>query len=691
MDNLELAHKKLAALEKAWILETRIDERLRLNNAINELKQFLEIVQQPAQQNTQKTMLPAQNPNFSGREEILEQLHQKLQKNQVIALYGLGGIGKTQVAVQYAHLNKDQYNLVLWITAETVEDFQHNLEELAIFLNISTDKKQPEQILKEVTQTLRTKKNWLLLIDNVEDLADSQSTKKNFFNLFGLFQKKRNELTIIRDFLAEIKDYGKVILTTRLPSINPMVETIEIEKMEVIEGTHFLLKRTRKVESNFEKHRDFDLAKKLVKTMDGLPLALEQAAAYITEEPCSFQEYLKTYEENKRKLLDRRGIIAHSKDHPLPLTVTLEIIFQKLQKKYPKTLSLLQYCALLPPDTMPEIVFQQLFHVDHLGFMEILKPAQRHSLLKRDVDHKQLLIHRLVQTVLLFNLKNQEPYLFKNLINALAVLLPDPKDINNWHLFKKLRPLVFICFDAIQKHHIQTESAAYILTNMALFLKDTVGNYEYKLLLPLFQKATETWRATSGIQSQNYANSLNNLGLLYNKMEKYEKALSLFQESLKIKKEVLGTQHPDYANSLNNLASLYYSMGEYEKALPLCEESLKIRKEVLGTLHPDYAASLNNLARLYQAMGKLEQALPLCEESLKIRKEVLGTLHPDYASSLNNLAGLYGSMEKHEKALPLLKESLGIVTKVLGEQHPNIKIAKANYESCLAASKEKKV
>lgn len=181
----------------------------------------------------------------------------------------------------------------------------------------------------------------MLLIDNVEDLADSQPTKKGLFNLFGIFQKKRNELTIIRDFLAEIKDYGKVILTTRLPSINPLVETIEIEKMQLIEGTHFLLKRARKVEENFEKHRDFTLAKKLVKTMDGLPLALEQAAAYITEEPCSFQEYLQIYQDHKRELLARRGTFSFPHDHQLSLVATLEIILKKLYKqRHYKTLKL---------------------------------------------------------------------------------------------------------------------------------------------------------------------------------------------------------------------------------------------------------------------------------------------------------------------------------------------------------------
>jgi tetratricopeptide (TPR) repeat protein len=605
----------------------------------------------------------------------------------VIALYGLGGVGKTQVAVQYAYLHKHEYDLVLWITAESIEDFQHGLEELAGFLNISTDQKQPPQILKEITQTLRIKRKWLLLIDNVEDLADSQPIKKGFFNLFGIFQKKRNELTIIRDFLAEIKDYGKVILTTRLPSINPMVETIEIEKMQVIEGTIFLLKRARKVEENFEKHRDFKLAKKLVEKMDGLPLALEQAAAFITEEPCSFQEYLHIYQQHKAELLARRGTFSHPHDHPLSLTVTLEIVFEKLKKQHRKTLKLLEYCALLPPDSMPEIVFHQLFHVDHLGFMDILKPAVRHSLLKREVDHKQLLIHRLVQTVLKFNLNaSEQKYLFSYLIDALAVLLPDDRDINNWHLFKKLRPLVFICFDAINQYHIKTFNAASLLNTMAAFLKEAAGNYQQAL--PLFQKATEIAQQTSGIQSQNYAASLNNLAELYEYMGENEKALPLFEEALKIDEKVYGRNHPDFATDINNLAGLYRAMGENEKALPLFEESLKIRKEELGTQHPDYANSIIGLASLYYSMGEYEKALPLFEESMKITKKVLGNQHPDYANSIWWLATYYHRIEYYEKALPLYEESLKIFERVLGEEHPHKKILKTNYEDCLAESKE---
>lgn len=147
-DNLALAEEKLIALEKALILEDNAATKFKLQHEINELKQF---VQQSTQENTQKIMLPAQNDNFSGREKVLEQLDDLIHQKSVIALYGLGGVGKTQVAVQYAHLHKHEYDLVLWITAESIEDFQHGLEELALFLNISTDQKQPPQILKEIT------------------------------------------------------------------------------------------------------------------------------------------------------------------------------------------------------------------------------------------------------------------------------------------------------------------------------------------------------------------------------------------------------------------------------------------------------------------------------------------------------------------------------------------------------------
>ncbi|MCC5945599.1 MAG: tetratricopeptide repeat protein, partial [Bernardetiaceae bacterium] len=158
-----------------------------------------------------------------------------------------------------------------------------------------------------------------------------------------------------------------------------------------------------------------------------------------------------------------------------------------------------------------------------------------------------------------------------------------------------------------------------------------------------------------GEKTAVYATALHNAGTFYLDHD-LEKSENYFQQALTLRKEILGETHPDYANSLNNLGLLYEKMGNYAQAEPLYKESLKIYKEALGEKHPDYASSLNNLAILYWNMGNYTQAEALYKESMQIRKEALGEKHPDYANSLNNLAILYRNMGNYAQAEPLYKE-----------------------------------
>jgi CHAT domain-containing protein/Tfp pilus assembly protein PilF len=223
------------------------------------------------------------------------------------------------------------------------------------------------------------------------------------------------------------------------------------------------------------------------------------------------------------------------------------------------------------------------------------------------------------------------------------------------HLFEDLPPK--------QEHPDYANS----LNNLAI-LYYQMGQYDKAL--PLYEQALAIRKKVLGEEHRGYANSLNNLAILYYQMGQYDKALPLYEQALAIRKKVLGEEHPSYAFSLNNLAALYVEIGQYDKALPLYEQALAIRKKVLGEEHPDYAQSLNNLAILYVEIGQYDKALPLYEQASAIYKKVLGEEHPSYASSLNNLAILYSDMGQYDKALPLYEQALAINKKVLGEEHP---------------------
>ncbi|MBA4192464.1 MAG: hypothetical protein C0467_31230 [Planctomycetaceae bacterium] len=193
---------------------------------------------------------------------------------------------------------------------------------------------------------------------------------------------------------------------------------------------------------------------------------------------------------------------------------------------------------------------------------------------------------------------------------------------------------------------------------------------EYPKAVETAEKALALRRAILGEKHPDYADSLNNLAVMYNAQGLAAKVEALFVEALAVRKMALGEKHPDYADSLHNLANLYDTRGALTKAEPLFVEALTIRKVALGEKHPDYLRSLNNLAGLYHSQEAWAKAEPLYREVLVLTKRSLGEKHPDYLRSLNNFAGLYYGQGLFAKAEPLLKEVLATRKAVLGEKHP---------------------
>ena len=220
----------------------------------------------------------------------------------------------------------------------------------------------------------------------------------------------------------------------------------------------------------------------------------------------------------------------------------------------------------------------------------------------------------------------------------------------------------------IRRKVLGVEHPAYAqsLNNLALMYK---SNEEFAKAEPLFLKACHISKSVVGVEHPEYAKNLINLAALYTSLENAAKAEPLFLKARDIFKRVVGVEHPGYATSLNSLARLYLSQGDLVKAELLLLEARDIRKRVLGAQHPDYTTSLNNLAVLFHSRAEFAKAEPLYLEVRDIRKRVLGVDHPHYATSLNNLAGLYQSQGDSVKAELLYLEVRDIRKRVLGVEH----------------------
>src|SRR5229473_6547455 len=272
------------------------------------------------------------NPFFTGREEILEALHTQLGGNQAVALtqssalHGLGGVGKTQLAQEYAYRHALEYSAVFWIGAETSENIISSLLHIAEVLQLpGRDDKDQQHVVAAVQHWLTTHSQWLLIWDNVEDLA------------------------LLDRFLPSTRQ-GAILITTRRQVLGTLARGIDMLPMEREEGMLFLLRRAKVLESEVTSEQvrqlaaqmssQYAAAAELVIAMGGLPLALDQAGAYIEETKCSLPAYLELFRTRRATMLQQRG--EGSRHHPESVATTFTLAITATAERHPTVWDLLR-------------------------------------------------------------------------------------------------------------------------------------------------------------------------------------------------------------------------------------------------------------------------------------------------------------------------------------------------------------
>ncbi len=244
-----------------------------------------------------------------------------------------------------------------------------------------------------------------------------------------------------------------------------------------------------------------------------------------------------------------------------------------------------------------------------------------------------------------------------------------------------------IRWHAAAKHYTRAAQLdpCFLTLIMAERLAIDIGDYDSALSFG--EEAKKAAFKEHGEDSEEYATSLGNLGLVHIKQKKYKLAEQLHTEALEIRQNKLGKKHPDVANSLNNLGGIYQEQGQYTKAKYFFRRALNIYKETLGAKHPSTAEALINLGGAYRELGEFREAKPRLKQALNIQEKILGINHPHTANSFNNLGGIYQEQKQYRQALPMFQQALEILEATLGLEHPNTKKARINYEKtkkCIA-------
>lgn len=600
---------------------------------------------------------------FLGREEVLARLRrqflaaQAMDLSQPQAISGLGGIGKTQIALEYAYRYAQDYQAVFWVRADSRDTLATGFLEIARTVNLpERDERDQAVMVMAVKGWLSQHTGWLLILDNVD------------------------ELTLLPEFLPA-PTRGHLLLTTRTQALGGLAHRIEVHVLDQDAAALLVLRRAGLLAPDASLAEagqdDQQAAAELSRQLGGLPLALDQAGAYLEETACSLQYYLDLYRSHRAELLRHRG--GWILDHPDSVATTWSLSFASIEQRSAVAADILRVCALLHPDGIPEeFLLQGAAHLgqvlatietDPLEFNNALAVIQNYSLLRRSSHEHTLSMHRVVQAVLADRMTDQERDRWtERVIAALDALFPEVRSRvwEHWGQCSRLLPHVLTIVVATRQHTLELVS---LLTKTADYL---LQRAQYQQAEPLYQRALSLCEQMPGSELPQIAFALNGLADLYREQGYFEQAEPLYQRALLLWEQAPDSRRTEIPAPFNNLAILYQGQGRYERAEQLLLRALRLDEQIFGPEHPAIAPVLNNLAILYQEQGRYEQAEQLLLRALRLDEQMYGLEHPEVAFSLTNLADLYLKLGRHEQAEPLYQRALSIREQMLGSEHPQV-------------------
>jgi tetratricopeptide (TPR) repeat protein len=583
---------------------------------------------------------------FVGRDEALNTLHEQLQQKErvaICAIAGMGGVGKTELALQYAQSHQQQGTYLgglCWLQAAEADVGTQIIN----FARVQLDVQIPDRLdlQKQVAYCWR---HWrggevLLVFDDVRS-----------------YEK-------IKPYLPPAEPRFKVLITTRRQGLGESFELLRLEVLPEDAAIELLVSFVGEERI----HRELDQAKQLYAELGYLPLGLELVGRYLKRKPD-----LSLAKMRQRLGLEHRSLQQRSDDMTARLGVTaaFELNWQELDELTQQLGCLLSLFALAP---IPwSLVEECLPNQDS----ESLEDARDEALLNLSLLERRgqgsYQLHQLIREFLRNKLKQlaEADELKRGFCQVMvAAARQIPETLTQQDIIAAA-PRIPHLAEATehQKDWFSDEDLFSPFSGLGRFYE---GQGAYSRAEPWREQCLITARGRLGEEHPDVALSLNNLALLYSAQGRYTEAEPLYLQALELRKRLLGEEHPHVALSLNNLALLYYSQGRYAEAEPLYLQALELCKRLLGEEHPYVALSLNNLAGLYSSQERYAEAEPLYLQALELCKRLLGEEHPHVAESLNNLALLYYSQGRYAEAEPLYLQALELRKRLLGEEHPDV-------------------
>jgi len=618
--------------------------------------------------NTEERTFPAiydipfqKNPRFSGRSKILEYLRQKLLIDtdcQKLAIVGLGGIGKTQVALEFAHTVKENWpdHSVFWIPALSLESMEQACGRIARMRGISHVADEKEDVKEIVQQYLSNEAsgNWLLVVDNADDAEI----------LYGTSQSKG-----ITDYLPQ-NEHGKILFTTRVQEIavsladNDVYELEEMYRQEAVDLLQKSLIRKELLDNN-------TVTTQLLAELTYLPLAITQAAAYLNKNKnTSIKDYLSLLGNTEQDTISLLNQEFHDgaryKSSKNAVARTWLISFDKIRDKDPVAADLLSFMSCIEWKGIPRSILPSIQPEERM--VRAIGTLCGYSFLVKRADEDKYDIHRLVHLATGIWVENYGAgaETVKRAVRHIAEIFPkgnyDNRVVWREYLTHSLRLLKLDSSKAIdERYELCFEIGNCLYTEGRI--REAVKWLEECCW----------WRErTLREEHPDRLASQHELAYIYEADGQISKALKLLDHVVIIREKNLSEEHPDRLASQHELARIYKADGQISKALKLLEQVVKIEKRTLSEEHPSRLASQYELACIYEADGQISKALKLLEQVVEIEKRTLSEEHPSRLVSQYQLAIVYKADGQITKAIELLEHVVMVRKKSLRADHPSL-------------------
>jgi hypothetical protein len=618
------------------------------------------------------------NRDFSGREAQMVQLRDTLlgERSPVVyALHGMGGIGKSQIALEYAHRFASQYDLVWWIDAEQSDQIPVHYTELADRIGVALADAGAEHNARMLLQHLRERTRWLIILDNAEDPDQ------------------------IEQWLPE--GPGHVLITSRNPNWRRLAHPTALDVFSRADSLAYL--RTR-VPGITDAQADT-----LAQDLGDLPLALAQAAGMI-ETGTPVDHYRRLLNDSTSRIL-REGDVP---DYPVPLAAAVGVAVEGLVESHPGAAALLRIAAFLGPEPIPT---KWLVNArprlstlpgdpdDLLWTRSVLEPLRRYGLAR--IDGETVQIHRLTQAVL----RDQVDLVRVGAVHddaAVVLAAADPGDPYapaDWpawasltsHLMSQhidvagrpeLRPVLRNAVNFLVRS-AQPRAAAELAATLREAWTIQLGPNHPDVLTctqylghatsdlgdirgarPIIEDAFVRRRLTLGEDDPDTLQSANDLAVNLSSLGEYQESLRVHEDTLARRRRVLGDEHPETLQSAGNLAASLDRLGQHVVAHEMEQDTLIRRRRVLGEDHPETLRSALSFAQSYHALGDVAEARRLQEEARDRCRSTLGDDHPVTLFAVHCLADSLNEMGRHGEAREMLEDALARRHRASGQDHP---------------------